>query len=935
MSRRLNPIVIDLLASTDSAWAYQQIVGSRVRKLVLLVYATVLIACQVLLCPVQGGQPNGLQAPLTVDNSQQPILNAFAPRNSNADQDVDCKVGMVELYENETMLTMDQSGCVIAPTPADPDPANGFGNVPIDTDLSWNVTLNQNGWLGKAGCTADDLDEYGNLNPAGDVPAGVILPLGMGDVIHSIECPARGPSWLAWKDGRLFIACPSTNLVYELNPSDGKVLSTIGPFSAVGGLTWDGANFWAAEPVYDTIYKFDIGGTILGTFAAPGSGPVGITWDGFSLWVCDWETDMIYQVNPDDGSVQSSIPAPDSYVAGMAFDGTALWTNGRNTRTTYRISRADGSVLASFPTPPDSQAKGVGITFDGQYLWDADYDSLMIYQIDIEAATDCPTTYDVYLGADPGAMELICEDISETTCGPSPLDECTEYYWQVIARNPAGQTPGPIWSFTTGGCICDTPPLPCDPDPADGAKNVPIDLDCLTWQMGGFVVAADSGELIGVDMDAYAGSPANWNTMLVNGTSSISLTNLIREDGSGSPVSLTLATPDGVIENYSADVNASTIPIHTPSLIHIDDYFWNNTPQLWTFTFSNLVPEAAYNVYVFGLRRFDLSNDVTIIGGLPPIHFIQNDLTGGNLWVNGECGSSTRELESFAEVMTATGNGELIVEVNNVVANSSQTISGIAIEPADDVSHSCPTTYDVYFGTQPDALDLICGDISETTCDPGLLDECTRYYWQVIAENLLGQTPGPVWSFSVEHTKPCITSWHNCVYHGPSVGELLCRMEDGYVEPRFRNATRLVISFDRTMNTSQVDPGMISIEGVDNGILPETWTISWDDSYCMTVGLNEALPDQDSYTITVSDELESASGCVLGGDREICLTILKGDANGNRMVNAQDFLKIGAYIGEPVDCRTARYDINCNGFINSQDFLKVRQYIRNTASPCP
>ncbi len=137
------------------------------------------------------------------------------------------------------------------------------------------------------------------------------------------------------------------------------------------------------------------------------------------------------------------------------------------------------------------------------------------------------------------------------------------------------------------------------------------------------------------------------------------------------------------------------------------------------------------------------------------------------------------------------------------------------------------------------------------------------------------------------------------------------------------------------MNTSQVDPGMISIEGVDSGILPETWTISWNDSYCMTVGLNEALPDQDSYTITVSDELESVGGCALGGDREICLTILKGDANGNRMVNAQDFLKIGAYIGEPVDCQTARYDINCNGFINAQDFLKVRQYIRNTASPCP
>ncbi len=73
-----------------------------------------------------------------------------------------------------------------------------------------------------------------------------------------------------------------------------------------------------------------------------------------------------------------------------------------------------------------------------------------------------PTTWDVYFGTDPCSLELICENVNEPNCDPTPgpgdLNECTTYYWQVVAKNRCNDVNvGEVWSFTTEG-ICNRDP---------------------------------------------------------------------------------------------------------------------------------------------------------------------------------------------------------------------------------------------------------------------------------------------------------------------------------------------------------------------------------------------------------------------------------------------------------------------------------------------
>jgi len=176
-------------------------------------------------------------------------------------------------------------------------------------------------------------------------------------------------------------------------------------------------------------------------------------------------------------------------------------------------------------------------------------------------------------------------------------------------------------------------------------------------------------------------------------------------------------------------------------------------------------------------------------------------------------------------------------------------------------------------------------------------------------------------------------SWEIGAVHGGN--EVWSPLADGYVEPRVEGVTSLRVSFDSEMDTSMTDPANVSIVGVNNGPQPAACTISWSGSTLMIIDLCTALPDEDTYTVTLGAGVVSAGGCPLAGDVSLCLVALAGDANANCAANAQDLLAVRAQIGETVGPANAKYDVNCNGTINAQDLLAVRACVGHSAPTCP
>ena len=85
------------------------------------------------------------------------------------------------------------------------------------------------------------------------------------------------------------------------------------------------------------------------------------------------------------------------------------------------------------------------------------------------------TGYDVYFGTAATPVTLVSSNQAGTTYAATTAIGVT-YYWQIVARNVTGTTPGAIWHFA----MLDAPPMPSGENPADGSIMVPGSTS-LTW----------------------------------------------------------------------------------------------------------------------------------------------------------------------------------------------------------------------------------------------------------------------------------------------------------------------------------------------------------------------------------------------------------------------------------------------------------------------
>ncbi len=160
----------------------------------------------------------------------------------------------------------------------------------------------------------------------------------------------------------------------------------------------------------------------------------------------------------------------------------------------------------------------------------------------------------------------------------------------------------------------------------------------------------------------------------------------------------------------------------------------------------------------FGFDAHSITTDPQLTGYMPTetsnavdhgnmLNFMgyNDDITGlsrpqGNEWDIGA-----------AELPEGNGNNPPTQPSNPNPANGTNaqptvvTLSWSCSDPNGD-----PLTYDVYFGTANNPP-LAAGDHSNTSYDPGTLNNNTTYYWKVVAKDNQGAiTEGPVWNFATE-----------------------------------------------------------------------------------------------------------------------------------------------------------------------------------------
>ncbi len=119
------------------------------------------------------------------------------------------------------------------------------------------------------------------------------------------------------------------------------------------------------------------------------------------------------------------------------------------------------------PSNPDPANGATGVTINTNLSWtggDPDGDD---------------TTYDVYFGTS-SPPPLVALNYNDTVYDPPGILQFnTMYYWKIVAWDEYGlNASGPVWTFTTQANL---PPYePSNPEPEDGANNVPVDA-ILKW----------------------------------------------------------------------------------------------------------------------------------------------------------------------------------------------------------------------------------------------------------------------------------------------------------------------------------------------------------------------------------------------------------------------------------------------------------------------
>ncbi len=365
-------------------------------------------------------------------------------------------------------------------------------------------------------------------------------------------------------------------------------------------------------------------------------------------------------------------------------------------------------------------------------------------------------TYDVYFGtATPPPFSH--GNGTTKTWNPGTLQYATTYYWQVVAKDPNGNTNGPVWSFVTQAAPCTAAPTAVTlTAPSNGANNVSITQD-LAWSGGDSQCPALTatyevyfGTTSPPPFDHNNGSAKSWDP----GTLVYSTTyywRIVATDGNGNttsservfttqaapctaaPTAVTLTAPTNGATNVpiAQDLTWSGGDSQCPGLTATYDvYFGTASPPPLALN------DGAAKTWDPGTLQFSTTYHWRVVA---------TD-------ANGFISSFEQSFTTAAAPCTAGPTAVALVSPANGSTDQPLTVN-VSWSGGDSQCTGLTATYDVYFGTtSPPPLDHNNGSTKNWTT-PTLVPE-TTYYWTIVAKDANGQSSSGTRSFTTEDA-PC------------------------------------------------------------------------------------------------------------------------------------------------------------------------------------
>jgi hypothetical protein len=346
-------------------------------------------------------------------------------------------------------------------------------------------------------------------------------------------------------------------------------------------------------------------------------------------------------------------------------------------------------------------------------------------------------SYSVWLGPDGAGLVEVSHNQAGTEFSPTGLSINTTYSWQIVAHNLAGDTAGPVLTFTTGG----PDGLALDPSPANDATGVST-LPTLSWTPG----QGSANEIVYIAWDDIV----SWKRISSgNGTADpgplLENTNYYwrvdEVDGAGSVRASTVW--------HFVTGTSSTLPgLPTYSTPPNDAVGYGIRPS---FTWTPGSGATTHRLYLWE----------DILGHNAGWEFIQPDtlFIPGYLrpntryaWFAGEENANGIRRGPTWHFTTGTSTTNLPGQASNLSPAAGAT--GISIGPTLTwTAGSDATSHDVYFGTS-NPPPFIRNQTSTSFTPPPPLVANTTYYWRIDERNAAGVTTGTVQSFTTG-PNPC------------------------------------------------------------------------------------------------------------------------------------------------------------------------------------